>query len=80
MFTTLAFAGLLLFGAGIGAYFLAGVDGVILDAVLSFNVAALLYLVTEELLFEAHEVDETPLLTSMFVVGFLALLLLELVL
>ena len=80
VFTTLAFARLLLSGAGIGAYFLAGVDGVILDAVLSFNVAALLYLVTEELLFEAHEVDETPLLTSMFVVGFLALLLLELVL
>jgi len=77
--TTLAFAGLLLAGAGIGAYFLAGVDGVILDAVMSFGVAALLYLVTEELLVEAHEVDETPLLTSMFFVGFLALLLIEMV-
>ena len=75
--TTLAFAGLLLAGAGIGAYFLAGVNGVILDAVMSFGVAALLYLVTEELLVEAHEVDETPLLTSMFFVGFLALLLIE---
>lgn len=77
--TTLAFAALLLTGAGIGAYFLAGVDGVILDAVMSFGVAALLYLVTEELLVEAHEVDETPLLTSMFFVGFLALLLIEMV-
>lgn len=77
--TTLAFAGLLLAGAGIGAYFLAAVDGVILDAVMSFGVAALLYLVTEELLVEAHEVDETPLLTSMFFVGFLALLLIEMV-
>ena len=47
--TTLAFAALLLAGAGIGVYFLAGVDGVILDAVMSFGVAALLYLVTEEL-------------------------------
>lgn len=75
--TTLAFAALLLAGAGIGAYFLAGVDDVILDAVMSFGVAALLYLVTEELLVEAHEVDETPLLTSMFFVGFLALLLIE---
>lgn len=77
--TTLAFAALLLAGAAVGAYFLAGVDGVILDAVMSFGVAALLYLVTEELLVEAHEVDETPLLTSMFFVGFLALLLIEMV-
>lgn len=75
--TTLVFAFLLLGGAGIGAYFLAGVSGVILDAVMSFGIAALLYLVTEELLVEAHEVDETPLLTSMFFVGFLALLLIE---
>jgi len=44
---------------------------------MSFSVAALLYLVTEELLTEAHEVDETPLLTSMFFVGFVALLTIE---
>ncbi len=75
--TTLGFATLLLAGAGIGSYFLAGVNGLILDAVMSFGVAALLYLVTEELLVEAHEVDETPLLTSMFFVGFIALLLIE---
>lgn len=75
--TTLAFALLLLAGAAIGAFFLAEVSGVILDAVMSFGIAALLYLVTEELLTEAHEVDETPVLTSMFFVGFLALLLIE---
>ena len=75
--TTLGFAALLLAGAGIGSYFLAGVNGMVLDAVMSFGVAALLYLVTEELLVEAHEVDETPLLTSMFFVGFIALLLVE---
>lgn len=74
---TCAFAALLLAGAGIGAYFLADVSGVVLDAVMSFGVAALLYLVTEELLTEAHEVDETPLLTSMFFVGFIALLMIE---
>lgn len=74
---TLGFAAMLLAGAGIGSYFLAGVDGVVLDAVMSFGVAALLYLVTEELLVEAHEVDETPLLTSMFFVGFIVLLLIE---
>jgi zinc transporter, ZIP family len=53
------------------------VNGQALDAVMSFSVAALLYLVTEELLTEAHEVDETPLLTSMFFVGFVALLTIE---
>ena len=38
---------------------------------------ALLYLVTEELLVEAHEKPDTPLISSMFFVGFLALLTLE---
>jgi ZIP family zinc transporter len=72
--TTITFAVLLMAGAGIGAYFLASASANLLDGVLSFGVAALLDLVTEELLTEAHEVDETPLLTSMFFVGFLALL------
>jgi ZIP family zinc transporter len=74
---TCTFAALLLAGAGAGAYFLSGVSGVVLDAVMSFGVAALLYLVTEELLTEAHEVDETPLLTSMFFLGFIVLLMIE---
>lgn len=77
MAATTGFAVLLLAGAGIGAYFLAGASPIVVDGVLSFGVAALLYLVTEELLTEAHEVDETPLLTSMFFVGFLVLLLIE---
>ena len=38
---------------------------------------ALLYLVTEELLVEAHESPDTPLISSMFFIGFLGLLLLE---
>ena len=46
-------------------------------SVLAFGTVALLYLVTEELLTQAHEVDETPLLTSMFFVGFVALLMIE---
>lgn len=74
---TVMFAILLTAGAGIGAYFLAGASPLVLDGVLSFGVAALLYLVTEELLTKAHEVDETPVLTSMFFVGFLALLMIE---
>ena len=38
---------------------------------------ALLYLVTEELLVEAHERPDTPFISAMFFVGFLGLLLIE---
>jgi len=44
--------------------------------ILSFGVAALLYLVTEELLVEAHEKPDTPWLTAFFFLGFLGILLL----
>ena len=44
---------------------------------LSFGLMALLYLVTEELLVEAHEKPDTPLISSMFFFGFLGLLLIE---
>lgn len=64
---------LLLIGATAGTAVLSGVSGQILDAVLSFGMAAILYLVTEELLVEAHEVAETPLLTATFFAGFLVL-------
>lgn len=43
----------------------------------SFALIALLYLVTEELLVEAHEKPDNPLITSMFFVGFLGLIALE---
>ncbi len=46
-------------------------------ALLSFGVAALLYLVTEELLVEAHEVKDTPLITASFFIGFLLIIVLE---
>ena len=48
-----------------------------LTAFLSFGLVALLYLVTEELLVEAHEVKEGPLITSLFFVGFFALVAIE---
>jgi ZIP family zinc transporter len=44
---------------------------------LAFGLIALLYLVTEELLVEAHETKDRPWVTAMFFVGFLLLLLLE---
>lgn len=44
----------------------------------SFGLMALLYLVTEELLAEAHEGGkESPLVTSMFFLGFLAILIVD---
>lgn len=43
----------------------------------SFGLIALLYLVTEELLVEAHETPDRPWVAAMFFVGFLLLLLLE---
>ncbi|MCW6031776.1 ZIP family metal transporter [Pantoea sp. JK] len=45
---------------------------------LSFGLVALLYLVTEELLVEAHKGDrDTPLGTAMFFAGFMILMLIE---
>ena len=46
-----------------------------LEVVLSFGLAALLFLVTEELLSEAHEAPEGPLQTLAFFGGFLLFLL-----
>ena len=44
---------------------------------LSFGLIALLYLVTEELLVEAHETPDKPWVAAMFFVGFLLLLSIE---
>jgi ZIP family zinc transporter len=43
----------------------------------AFGLIAMLYLVTEELLVEAHEKPDSPLITALFFVGFLLLLLIE---
>lgn len=44
---------------------------------LTFGLMALLFLVTEELLVEAHEVEERSWVTALFFAGFLGLLLLD---
>lgn len=49
----------------------------VITAFLSFGLMALLYLVTEELLVEAHEKPDSPLITAMFFAGFLGLVLME---
>ena len=51
--------------------------GPVLTAFFAFGLIALLYLVTEELLIEAHETPDRPWVTAMFFAGFLALLLVE---
>lgn len=60
--------------AVLGATVLSRLTGGVMEIVLSFGLAALLYLVTEELLREAHEERETTPGTVMFFVGFLGFL------
>lgn len=55
----------------------AALPGPVLTAFFAFGLIALLYLVTEELLVEAHETPDRPWVTAMFFTGFLALLVLE---
>lgn len=49
----------------------------VLTGFFAFGLIALLYLVTEELLVEAHETPDRPWVTAMFFAGFLVLLLFE---
>jgi ZIP family zinc transporter len=66
-------------GVAGGFFALGGVGGASMEAVLAFAAAALLYLVTEELLVEAHEVPETPPTTATFFAGFLLLMILDMI-
>lgn len=77
LITITVLAGLIMLGALIGGTLLAGLAGPWLEGVLAFGAAALLYLVTEELLVEAHELPDTPLMTACFFVGFLVIFLIE---
>lgn len=78
LLTVTGLCGLVVLGALLGGSLLSGLSGLALEIVLSFGAAALMYLVIEELLTEAHEVKETPLITAAFFAGFVALYLLEL--
>jgi len=68
---------LLPFGSISGAGLLSQLPQYYTEGLLAFGVAALLYLVTEELLLEAHERDDTAMVTLSFFIGFLLILLLE---
>lgn len=69
----------ILIGAGLGGTVLHGLSDTVMELVLSFGLAALLFLVVEELLVAAHEVPETPLIASTFFAGFLLFLVLGIV-
>jgi ZIP family zinc transporter len=56
----------------VGNALLAGASHVVIGGALAFSAAALLYLVTEELLIEAHVVEERPISTLVLFGGFLA--------
>ena len=54
-------------------FFLQGLSGAYLVGAISFAVAALLYLVFEELLVEAHEKEDAAWITALFFLGFLVI-------
>lgn len=68
-----------LIGTLLGITFLKGLSSEMLELILSFGLAALRYLVTDELLAEAHEMEETPGMTVAFFGGFLIFLILGMV-
>jgi ZIP family zinc transporter len=72
-----AFGLLLASGVVVGVLALEGVTGPPIALILAFGSAALLYLVTEELLVKASKVPETPVSTTLFFVGFLSIFLLD---
>ncbi len=67
----------LVIGAIAAVLVLGSAPAALLAGILGFGVAALLFLATEELLVEAHETVDTPLLAAMFFIGFFALYVLD---
>lgn len=67
---------LLPLGAATGTLILSRASDAVVETVLSLGLVALLFLVTEELLTEAHEIPETPVATASFFLGFLVFLIL----
>lgn len=82
--TTSGIALLPIAGAAIGASIITLLSGGWLAAILAFTCAALLYLIAEELLVEAHKSQqpecENAFTTAVFFAGFLAILVLDMLL
>jgi len=73
------FGVLLVSGVVVGVVALEGAAEATLALVIAFGAAALMYLVTEELLVKAGKVPQTPTSTTLFFVGFLAIFLLDII-
>lgn len=70
---------LFLVSAVLGGTLLQNLSDKWMELVLSFGLSALLYLVTEELLVEAHSEEDKPWYTATFFIGFLIFLVLGMV-
>lgn len=70
---------LFIVSAILGGTLLQHLEGRWMELVLSFGLSALIYLVTEELLVEAHSEEDKPLYTATFFLGFLIFLVLGMV-
>ena len=68
-----------LLGTGGGFFMLHFTGEKVLELVLSFGSAALLFLVTEELLVEAHEEKDSPFFTAAFFLGFIVFMVMGLI-
>lgn len=66
-------------GTGAGFFILHNMGDNTLELVLSFGSAALLFLVTEELLVEAHQQKDSPFYTGAFFAGFLLFIILGII-
>lgn len=71
VFMSATLAGVVLGCSVLGNYLLSGASASLISAILAFGVAALLYLVTDELLVEAHTIEEKPSSTLWLFAGFL---------
>lgn len=76
----LGLAAVFVMGSALGLLLLHNTSDMVLELILSFGSAALLFLVTEELLVEAHEQKERAVYTASFFAGFLIFMVLGMVL
>jgi len=76
----LGLAAVFVMGSALGLLLLHNTSDTVLELILSFGSAALLFLVTEELLVEAHEQKERAFYTASFFAGFLIFMVLGMIL
>lgn len=79
LFHIIALSSLFLVSATLGGTLLQNLSNNWMEVVLSFGLSALLFLVTEELLVEAHNEEDKPMYTATFFIGFLLFLVLGMV-